>query len=78
MAKAAEAQSQSHVTLEYMAAGANVAARIMNHLNLVGNKTNVNANFDFNGFNTKYGKAVKAVSFIETYSLKSWPQEIRH
>ena len=43
----------------------------MNHLNLVGNKTNVNANFDFNGFNTKYGKAVKSVSFIETYSLKA-------
>ena len=68
-AKAAKAQS--HVTLEYMAAGANVVARIMNHMNLIGNKTNRNANLDFNGFNTKYIKADKSVSFIETYSLKS-------
>ena len=33
-------EKQSHVTLEYMAARANVAAQIINHLNLVGNKTN--------------------------------------
>ena len=65
------ADSQSHVNLEYMAAGANVAARIMKHLNLVGNNINRSANFDFNGFNTKYGKAVKLLSFIESYSFKA-------
>ena len=53
------------------AARANVAAWIMNHSNLVGNKINWNANFDFTCFNTKYSKAINSVSFIETYSLKA-------
>ena len=45
-----------------------VKARIMSMLNA---KTIKFAKDEFAGFNTKFGKAVKAVSFLQTYSLRA-------
>ncbi len=73
-ARLAGKPQQTYQQLNYMSAGANVAARIMYQMNMISkraiprNKTPLTK--AFSGFNYGYGKAVKAVSFIETFTLK--------
>ena len=60
--------------LNHNEVGASVVLSIMQHLNIVGAKASHNTKSSacscFNGFRAGYGKAMKAVSFIETYNLK--------